>query len=106
MTREEQIRKASYSADNNVHANPHPVPGVDKMFNDYFSMCFKLGAEWADSHPHWIPVEEELPKETGWYLVATPTLNSKIDVAFWDGKWRRLVTITHWMEIVPPRKEG
>lgn len=49
--------------------------------------------------PAWVSVEEELPKETGWYLVATPTLNSKIDVALWDGKWFRLITITHWMPL-------
>ena len=67
---------------------------------------FCAGWREADQHPHWIPVEERLPKETGWYLVATPTLNSKIDVAFWKGKWHRLITITHWMPIVPPRKEA
>jgi len=55
-----------------------------------------------------VSVEDELPKETGWYLVATPTLNSKIDVALWDGKWRRLVTITHWMPLpqLPVKKGG
>lgn len=31
MTREEQIRKAAFSADNNLHAQPHPVPGVAEM---------------------------------------------------------------------------
>lgn len=67
---------------------------------------FCAGWRAADSYPNWISVEDELPKEYGWYLVATPTLNSKIDVALWDGKWRRLVTITHWMQLPqPPRKE-
>lgn len=66
------------------------------------------GAKWADSHPAWVSVEERLPEETGWYLVATPTLNSKVDVALWDGKWRRLVTITHWMPLpqLPVKKGG
>ena len=58
-----------------------------------------MAIEFGQQHPAWVSVEDELPKETGWYLVATPTLNSKIDVALWDGKWRRLVTITHWMPL-------
>ena len=80
-------------------------------YKDEHDLCATLNvfcAGWraADQHPAWIPVEEELPKETGWYLVATPTLNSKIDVALWDGKWFRLITITHWMPLpVPPQRK-
>ena len=72
----------------------------------WYKVGLKEGLAAADMHPNWISVEDELPKERGWYLVTTPTLNSKIDVAFWDGKWFRLITITHWMPMpVPPRKE-
>lgn len=73
----------------------------------WYKVGLKEGLAAADSHPQWIPVEEK-PQEKGWYLVATPTLNSKIDVALWDGKWFRLITITHWMPMTPPpqRKEA
>lgn len=100
MTREEQTRKAAddYCGDDAREQSP--------CFYAHIHNAFLEGAEWADAHPHWIPVEEELPKERGWYLVATPTLNSKIDVALWDGKWFRLITITHWMPLPKaPRKE-
>lgn len=74
-----------------------------ETWEDFLEAVWQLHLEASNQ---WIPVEGELPKESGWYLVATPTLNSKIDVAFWDGKWFRLITITHWMPMpVPPRKE-
>jgi len=96
--REQQIKEAARQ-----RANQYDHPS--KWSDTYYG--FIDGAKWADSHPAWVRVEDKLPKETGWYLVATPTLNSKIDVALWDGKWRRLVTITHWMPLPQlPVKEG
>jgi hypothetical protein len=98
MAREEQIKEAARQRANQYN---HPSKWSDTYYG------FIDGAKWADSHPAWVSVEDELPRETGWYLVATPTLNSKIDVALWDGKWRRLVTITHWMPLPqPPVKKG
>ena len=112
MTREEQIRKAAYSDKNNLHAQPHPVPGVAEMMNEYFALCFKAGAEWADQHPHWIPVEERLPEENTVPLVRMD-LTDKFgeetilyDVVVFDGNgFHAPYEVTHWMEIVPPRKE-
>lgn len=47
MTREEEIRLTA-----------------DKYcLDEYTRLGFVAGAEWADSHPHWISVDEELPKE-------------------------------------------
>ena len=97
--REQQIKEAARQ-----RANQYDHPS--KWSDTYYG--FIDGAKWAGSHPAWVSVEKELPRETGWYLVATPTLNSKIDVALWDGKWRRLVTITHWMPLpqLPVKKGG
>ena len=74
------------------------------------------GAKWADSHPQWIPVEERLPEKEE----DNPSLS--VNVVVTDGNsWFESYynfnlhvwagahlygSITHWMEIVPPRKEG
>ena len=75
---------------------------------------FKKAA--ADSYPHWISVEDELPKERGQYFVYTAAGQS------WQSEWMQdksgewhwfcspmaigtIANVTHWMEIVPPRKE-
>ena len=105
MTREEQIVEAGKTAAEGKEFSV--LVNKQRRTMSAYEIGFIEGAEWADSHPAWVSVEDELPKETGWYLVATPTLNSKIDVALWDGKWRRLVTITHWMPLPqPPVKKG
>ena len=105
MSREEQIVEAGKTAAGGKEFSV--LVNKQRRTMSAYEIGFIEGAEWADSHPAWVSVEDELPKETGWYLVATPTLNSKIDVALWDGKWRRLVTITHWMPLPqPPVKKG
>ena len=55
MTREEQIYNAMGDAE-----SKH-VDGTKDI--ELFDMGFKEGAEWADSHPRWISVEDELPKK-------------------------------------------
>ena len=54
MKREEQIKEAAakYCATYGI--------GEADVFDTVAD--FVEGAEWADSHPHWIPVEERLPK--------------------------------------------
>ena len=77
---------------------------------------FCAGWRAADSYPNWISVEEELPKERGQYFVYTAAGQS------WQSEWMQdksgewywfcspmtvgtIANVTHWMEIVPPRKE-
>ena len=77
------------------------------------------GAKWADSHPQWIPVEERLPEETE---VVLGVREGGTDVEMykfmgfnestntfdweWHPYYRAVVdNVTHWMPIVPPRKE-
>ena len=82
------------------------------------------GAKWADSHPQWIPVEEELPKindvasswdcsdevyiylATGSHCVGRYEHDKNTNEFYWvlygvD----KDIPVTHWMPIVPPRKE-
>jgi len=75
------------------------------------------GAKWADSHPAWVSVEDELPKENGktqqsisvW---ATDGLTSgefryNFDAKTWTDMWGDPFDITHWMPLPqPPVKKG
>lgn len=70
-------------------------------------------------HPHWIPVEDELPKE-GQKVLAYFSPNETVDHEYacealynygfhhWEDAEDSgiiLEGVTHWMPIVPPRKE-
>ena len=57
----------------------------------------------ADSHPHWIPVEERLPGKQGKYMFRLS--NGDMYYETYYPKLKLLDNVTHWMEIVPPRKE-
>jgi hypothetical protein len=76
-----------------------------------------MAIDFGQQHPHWISVEEELPKERGQYFVYTAADQS------WQSEWMQdksgewhwfcspmtvgtIANVTHWMPIVPPRKEG
>ena len=66
-----------------------------------------------DSHPHWIPVEERLPKrlsDESRFSKTVLVYNKAgfIDTTYYDyeeKEWKWSPSVTHWMEIVPPRKE-
>ena len=71
------------------------------------------GAHYADSHPHWISVEDELPMEYEPVLAAFG--NHYARVCFYSGgKWYidagdicdEVFGVSHWMQISPPPKEG
>lgn len=80
---------------------------VAKHFAEY-------GYQYAQTHPNWISVEDELPKcnivDCG--LATYPVLvyreDGFIDISCYDsevGEWDCVGVVTHWMPIVPPRKE-
>ncbi len=67
MTREEEIEKiaGAFAIDevkDTCTYNPASKRGL-------LYVGFVSGAEWADAYPHWISVEDELPKENGRYFV-------------------------------------
>ena len=98
MTREEQIQQAAEALEIKVISNPWTL--------------FQKGAEWADSHPHWILVEERFPEENTTPLVRMD-LSDKFNeetiiydvVVFDQNGFHTPYKVTHWMEIHPPRKE-
>lgn len=65
------------------------------------------GAHYADSHPHWISVEE-LPKEDGRYLVVNGVTNEQEVFVYSNGIWWYNAyrcpngIVTHWMPLPQP----
>lgn len=57
MTREEELQQFAEKETKGLYPDKHNL-----------IMMVKAGAKWADSHPHWIPVEEELPPVEGEYI--------------------------------------
>jgi len=75
---------------------------------------FCAGWRAADQHPHWIPVEERLPEERKVVWVRkhfNKEVLGEFDIydsaAFCNGEFQcdNSPAVTHWMPIVPPRKE-
>ena len=76
---------------------------VDKDFNEAILQALikaaKIGMKFADEHPHWISVEEELPKEHEWILGFSPK-RSYIDIYNFDSNGLiEAHGITHWMPL-------
>lgn len=57
MTREEQIKTITQNNLNDIISICNPS---DEYIKGY-THGFKEGAEWADNHPNWHKVDEELP---------------------------------------------
>lgn len=100
MTREEEIKEVA-----------------QKEMSKYPNFCitapaFRMGAEWADAHPHWISVEDELPKENGRYLVFNGITKDQEIFVYSNGIWwynadrRPNGIVTHWMPLPQAPKEG
>ena len=81
----------------------------------WYKVGLKEGLAAADSHPHWIPVEEELPpkkdkwtKASNYVLVYTNEGEWLIGRYWHDGDgWSvsgfTKAKVTHWMPIVLPK---
>lgn len=104
MTREEEIKKAAFE-----YADKELIGIIDFKKET----AFIEGAMWADAHPHWISVEDELPKlNSGMVIVAT--YKGDIDfMIFSNSGWHNSKrwccvkgVITHWMPLPLPPKEG
>lgn len=112
MTREEQRAKAAHEY---IQSDSVAAGNEVLAFGDFIN-----GAKWADSHPNWISVEDEPypPKKNKWDKKSEEVLI----YGLWMGRPTRLFgtyhydtnewganglisNITHWMPIVPPRKE-
>ena len=93
MTREEQTTKAAHKY---IQSDSVAAGNEVLAFGDFIN-----GAKWADFHPQWIPVEEELPKEKGMYMFRLS--NGDMYYTTYYPKLKLQDSVTHWMEIVPPQ---
>lgn len=76
-------------------------------YKDEHDLCNTLNvfcAGWrAADNSRWIPVEKELPPKFGRYMFLLASGDMVYEVYYPDLKL--VENVTHWMEIVPPRKE-
>ena len=72
MTREEEIKKVAEKKAHEPSKLMHPYAKQNKTMSAY-EIGFIEGAVWADSHRHWISVEDELPKDSERVLCVTAT---------------------------------
>jgi len=103
MTREEQIRKKAKELGQQYFPDSSNIWARSNVEACYVENACVEMAEWLDQHPHWIPVEEELPKEKGKYMFRLS--NGDMCYETYYPKLKLLDNVTHWMPIVPPRKE-
>lgn len=102
MTREEEINNASYAYWVNNYANIEFIDEEEKeLHTQDIQESFINGAEWADQHPHWISIEDSLPKEHQWFLGYSPMKYAMlVDVYNFDSNGLiEAHGITHWMPL-------
>ena len=106
MTREEQIKKAAFG-----YADTELVGIIDFKKE----AAFIEGATWADTHPHWISVKDELPPLNQDVLVVFAAnqvnevgidriIQNIEDNGYED--WELFTGITHWMPLPQAPKKG
>lgn len=93
MTREQQIEKASIGR--------YPEWGEQQHA---LELAFQAGAQWADQHPHWISVEDELPTCNVFVLTCDGQGNTNLLMLADNGGWydhsvAKHRNITHWMPL-------
>ena len=83
----------------------------------YFESGAEFGYQYAQIHPNWISVKDELPEKDNEFEDYSKLVVVTNGKDFWKGMydyggedWRTfdlwlIDDATHWMEIVPPRKE-
>lgn len=100
MTREEEIKMQAEKKALEPSRLMHPYAKQYKVMSAY-EIGYIEGAVWADAHPHWISVEDELPKEHEWIL-GYSLKRSYIDTYIFNSNVIEAHDITHWMHLSPP----
>lgn len=104
MTREEREKEIVKAAEKMLDGNPNYMSTRE--------LAFVLGAHWADEHPYWISVEDELPKKNGRYLVFNGITKDQEIFVYSNGIWwynaDRIpnMIVSHWMPLSQPPKKG
>lgn len=112
MTREEITNSQDYKA--MKHAlSWYPTLTDEERENMDVIDAYADGVIYGWNNPQWIPVEEELPKRINEKSRFSETVlvynkDGYKETAYYDFEekiWRWMPSVTHWMKIVPPRKE-
>lgn len=114
MTREEREKEIVKAAEKMLDGNPNYMSTRE--------LAFVLGAHWADEHPYWISVEDELPKDRQPCIVlidrkaiqGTPRIRSAVyapnvmmqQEGFAYSHMSKKHHITHWMPLPDTPKKG
>lgn len=110
MTREDEIKKQAEKKALEPSRLMHPYANQYKVMSAY-EIGFIEGAVWADSHPHWISVVEELPPCNVFVLTCDGQENENLLMLGGNGRWYDKAVgfhrnITHWMPMPQaPKKE-
>lgn len=115
MTRGKQILEEA----KRIIAEAHERGNNDPMVDLAITLSFTLGARWADKHPHWIRVEDELPKGFAFITDGDDVLIGKynFEKGLWGVRNKTMFAytllpanwkVTHWMPLpsVEHLKEG
>lgn len=99
MTREELKKIARCYAQDELKDNHSAV-------EDVVASAFIDGVNYADSHPHWISVEDELPKD-GEYVLICNKRGLMTTSLYENEEWvisetYLAVDVTHWMPMPAP----
>ena len=106
MTRDDHIYKQA--AEYATELTKGLMTGKSCAKRNYLFSGFMKGAHWADENPHWISVEDKLPKNNECILGYCPA-KERVLILFYscnhfsccaDGE------ITHWMPLPAPPKKG
>lgn len=116
MTREQQIIEAAEKATHQKPAQYSTLTLNTHKVMSAYEVGFIDGCVWADQHPNWISVQDELPKENGntqqsvsvWATdgLTTCEMLYNFNTKTWTDMWGDRFYVTHWMPLPPaPRKE-
>ena len=98
MTRQEEKNKARFEYVSKRLANPdYPT------YNDEYELecAYDAAVKWAEQHPHWISVEDELPKENGRYLFYHERIG--VQLVYYYNDLTLDKAVTHWAPLpLPP----
>jgi hypothetical protein len=103
MTRGKQIIEEA----KRIIAEAHERGNNDPMVDLAVTLSFALGARWADKNPHWISVEDKLPKD-GQHTATINKAGFRAVRYYKGGKWfssygnEYKEDITHWLPLPQP----
>ena len=112
MTREEEIKKQAEKKALEPSRLMHPYANQYKVMSAY-EIGFIEGAVWADAHPHWISVDDELPKGFAIITNGDDVLVGKynFEKGLWGVRNKTMFAytllpanwkVTHWMPLPQP----